>query len=617
MGETSKAKIMIVAIEKSEAKDVKKILRNLGYTFTTIVSSGEEALEKLEKLSKRRKIKFLGGEKPDLILVDIGPHERMDGIEVASQIHSRFDIPVVYLASYADKATVEQAKTAEPFGYVLRPFKERELYVTIELALSRHAIEKKIREEGERIRLFMDSGTDSYLLFDSRLNVVDVNRATLERWRTTREQIVGKNIMDLIPGVDKTERYKKGLEVLRTGKPFIEEEGVAHPRFGKTFINLKAFKVGDGAGVVVTDVTERKKAEEALQDSEKHYRLLVESMNEGLVRLDEKGVVTYLNNKFLKVIGATREEIYGHSALEFIDSSGQKIIEEQLRRRRKGERGTYEVELKKKSGENVTVFVSGKPIFDEEGNFKGSIAVLTDITKLRLAEKELKKSREQLRKLSLHLQSIREDERKLLAHEIHDELGQLLTALKMDLSWLSQRLPKGHKDQRLLLEKTKSMSELLNKTMRSVQRISAELRPGLLDDLGLVPAMEWQAQQFEKRAKIRCEVSLDSEEIDLDHNLSTALFRIFQEALTNVARHAKATRVKVNFKEINGKLTLKVKDNGKGITQAEVQSPDSLGIVGMRERIYPWQGKIEITGKPDRGTTLTVAVPIEKRTTSE
>jgi len=617
MAKASPAKIMIVATEKTEAKEVKKILSNFGYTVTSMATSGEKALEKLKKLSKSRKIKFFGTEKPDLVLVDIGTHERMDGIEVASQIHSRFDIPVVYLTSYADKATVERAKTLAPFGYILKPLRERDVYVTIEMALYKHATEKKLIEEKERLTLFMDSIFDHFMLFDSGMNIIEVNKAALEVWGMSREEVIGKNILDMTPGIDKTLRYKKYLEVLKTGKPYFKEKIEGHPRFGDRLINVKAFKVGDGLGILVKDVTERKKAEEALQDSEKHYRLLVESMSEGLVRLDEKGVVTYLNDRFLEVIGATRDEIYGHSVLEFVDPTSQKMLEEQMRRRKKGEHGTYEVVFKRKSGGKVTVFVSPRPIFDEKGNFKGSIAVLTDITNLRLAEQELKKSREQLRKLSLHLQTIREDERKLLAHQIHDELGQLLTALKMDLSWLSQRLPKGHKEQRLLLEKTKSMSELLNKTMKSVQRISAELRPGLLDDLGLVPAMEWQAQQFEKRAKIKCEVSLDSEEVDLDQNLSTALFRVFQEALTNVARHAQATKVKVSFRERNGRLTLKIKDNGKGITQEEIQAPDSLGIVGMRERLSPWEGKIKITGTKDRGTILTVTVPLEKRSVSE
>jgi len=353
--------------------------------------------------------------------------------------------------------------------------------------------------------------------------------------------------------------------------------------------------------------------EQELRTSKERYRLLVENMNEGLVRLDEKGVITYLNDRFLEVIGYEREKIVGGNISDLFGGEYLKLFKKQQALRKKGARGTYEVAVTKKDGSKVSILVSPTPIFDEKGNFKGSIGVLTDITSLRLAEQELKKSREQLRNLSLHLQSIIEDGRKQLAREIHDELGQFLTALKMDLAWLSKRLPKEHKDQKLLLAKAKSMSTLIEKTMKYVQRISAELRPGVLDDLGLEAAMEWQAQEFENRAKIRCELSLDSEEIDLDQDLSTVIFRIYQEALTNVARHAQATKVKVSLKERDGKLALKIKDNGKGITKDEVYASDSLGMIGMRERISPWQGQIKITGTKDRGTTLSVTVPLGKR----
>jgi signal transduction histidine kinase len=161
----------------------------------------------------------------------------------------------------------------------------------------------------------------------------------------------------------------------------------------------------------------------------------------------------------------------------------------------------------------------------------------------------------------------------------------------------------------VLLEKTKSMSKLTDMIIQTVQRISTELRPVILDDLGLVPAIEWQAQEFENRTNIKCETTIDCEDIDLDQNRSTALFRIFQEALTNVARHAEATKIKVRLKEKPGKLLLKIKDNGRGSTEEQVSDPKSLGLIGIRERIYPWGGEVNIKGLSKRGTTLTVILP--------
>jgi signal transduction histidine kinase len=233
-----------------------------------------------------------------------------------------------------------------------------------------------------------------------------------------------------------------------------------------------------------------------------------------------------------------------------------------------------------------------------------------EITERKRSEEQLKQSRQRLRDLASHLQSIREEERSRIAREIHDELGQALTALKMDTHWIGQRLSK---DQQLLLEKAKSMSKLIDTTVQSVQRISSELRPGLLDDLGLSAAVEWQANEFRNRTGIACETISDPEDIALNQALSTAVFRIFQEALTNIARHANARRVEVILKEKYGKVRLTVRDNGKGITEKQISDARSFGLIGMRERVHSFRGELRISGAPDKGTTVEVSIPLEKK----
>jgi signal transduction histidine kinase len=224
------------------------------------------------------------------------------------------------------------------------------------------------------------------------------------------------------------------------------------------------------------------------------------------------------------------------------------------------------------------------------------------------SEGELVKSREQLRDFSAHLQSIREEERAVIAREIHDELGQALTALSLDMSWLYSRLPD---DQELLLEKLKSMSGIIDSTVKTVKRISAELRPNLLDDLGIVAALEWQVNKFQDNTGIKCEIQSNPSEINLNKKQSTAIFRIFQEALTNIARHANATRLKASLNQINHKIELKVKDNGIGITKEQISAYESLGLLGMRERAYSLGGDLNIKGIKGKGTTVTVTVPLE------
>ena len=226
------------------------------------------------------------------------------------------------------------------------------------------------------------------------------------------------------------------------------------------------------------------------------------------------------------------------------------------------------------------------------------------------AEEELRRSREQLRALTGHLQSVKEEERVKIAREVHDDLGQSLTALKLDLAWLKGRLAR---DQRALHDKAETMMELIDSTIQTVRRIAAELRPAVLDDLGLAAAIEWQAQDFQNRTGIRCEVRKTLNDIQLDCDLSTAFFRIFQETLTNVARHAKATDAEISLEEKQNSLILDIKDNGRGITEEEVHGLNSLGILGMRERALLLGGELRISGAPGKGTTVTVRIPLKQK----
>lgn len=233
-----------------------------------------------------------------------------------------------------------------------------------------------------------------------------------------------------------------------------------------------------------------------------------------------------------------------------------------------------------------------------------------EVAERKRTEEELRQSHEQLRNLSAHIESVTETERTSIAREVHDELGQALTAIKMDLSWLNKRLPK---EQEAIIKKTGEMSRLIGTTIQMVKRISTKLRPGVLDDLGLMAAIEWQVQEFQERTRIKCELPAEGEDINLDRDLATAVFRILQEALTNVARHANATRVEVNLKEGDGQLVLQVRDNGKGITEKQIAHPKSFGLIGMRERARSWNGSIKIHGISGKGTTVTVSLPLNRK----
>ena len=229
----------------------------------------------------------------------------------------------------------------------------------------------------------------------------------------------------------------------------------------------------------------------------------------------------------------------------------------------------------------------------------------------RRAEKNLELSLEQLRALATHLQFIREEERSLIAREIHDELGQSLTGLKFDLFRLESMLATADSSSlQMCRDKVQSMLELINSVIQIGRKIATELRPGILDDLGLVDALEWQAQEFQARTGIKCEFSALPEKLTLDSNRSTSLFRIFQETLTNVARHAQADLIQTDLQTQAGELHLTIQDNGRGITEEELNNPHSLGLLGMRERVMVFGGDIRISGQCGKGTTVTVRLPL-------
>jgi len=229
-----------------------------------------------------------------------------------------------------------------------------------------------------------------------------------------------------------------------------------------------------------------------------------------------------------------------------------------------------------------------------------------EINERKLTQEQLKQSRQRLRELALHIQHVKEEEAKRIAREIHDELGQALTALKMDLYWMVPRLPG---DPTALHDKIDKMGKLIDTTIHSVRRISSELRPGILDDFGLSAAMEWQSKEFRNRTGIACEFISDPESIVLDSDRSVAIFRIFQETLTNIVRHANATAVDVRLEETDHEVNLQVRDNGKGISEKQILDSRSFGVIGMNERVDDLGGHLKIQGQANRGTTVIVCIP--------
>lgn len=356
---------------------------------------------------------------------------------------------------------------------------------------------------------------------------------------------------------------------------------------------------------------QRKRAEQALRVSEERYHSLVDGIQDYEVfMLDATGRVASWNTGAERAKGYRAEEIIGEHFSRFYP------VEEI-------ERGTPDTDLQtatvegryedegwrvRKDGSRFWADVVIAPLRDEPGHLRGFSVVVRDVTERKLGEQQLRESREQLHALSAHLLSVREEERTSIAREIHDEFGQALTGLKMDLAWLTARLAPG---QQASIDKAKTMAKLIDTTVQSVRRVSMKLRPGLLDDLGILAALEWYAHDFQTRTSIQCHFTTRLPELNLDKDRTTTVFRIFQESLTNVARHANATKVTAKLGLSAGALVLEVKDNGRGITEREMANPKSFGLMGIRERAYLVGGEVQIKGRPGKGTTISVRIPLE------
>jgi signal transduction histidine kinase len=260
-------------------------------------------------------------------------------------------------------------------------------------------------------------------------------------------------------------------------------------------------------------------------------------------------------------------------------------------------------------GSPIDIYLRWHVAKGHESDYGRVIVSIIDITTRKQAELALMRSREELRSLAAYQESAREEERTRISREIHDLLGQDLTAIKLDLAWLRQRMPAG---QDALVRKIESMTALVDSTAKTVRRISKQLRPAMLDDLGLVEAVSLHLREFEERTGIACALEPPDREMPENRAMATAFFRILQEALTNVVRHAEASRVTI-FLQCDGKFgTLRITDDGKGIRPEQAASEKSFGLIGIRERVAALGGTVTVTGEPGRGTTIEVKVPCSR-----
>ncbi|MBU2506954.1 MAG: PAS domain S-box protein [Bacteroidetes bacterium] len=775
-----KARILVVEDEVIVAENLALAISDLGYEVVGRPVSAEEAVKKALELE------------PDLILMDVVLKGNKNGIDASQEIKKKMDIPIIFLTAYSDISFIDKAKSIEPYAYIVKPFQPRQLLASIEMALYKSQMEKKLYEAQEWFSITLKSIGDCVIATDLKGNVkfmntvaeavtgwnMDevggkpvnvvyniINEETGEPAEDPVTRVIRKGTVGGLPnhtllitkdgtkihiddsgapirddrgniiGVvlvfqDITERKRAEDEIklnetrlrlqlelhklmdapqqqildfvneailktvqskfafiglmddsesvmtihawskdtmvqcaiddkpmhfpisgsgiwgncVRERKPsIINNYDVSHPNKKsypaghapiKRFLGVPIF---DGDKIVAvgavanketdyidSDVTaitvllniaweifRRKRAEQILQK----LNMAISNSQEVVFMTDKEGIITYINPEFTKMYGYTAGEVIGKTTPRIL-KSGLISAEgyEQFWKVLLNEQNIMEEYTNKcKDGRLIDIEGSADPILNDKDEIIGFLGIQRDITDRKHAEEKINNYLTKLKNLAAHLQTVREDERTAIARDIHDDMGQDLTALKIELSLIENEVKKKSVtiNQSFLLNEIKDMQAIVNNTINKVRKLIRELRPEVLDNLGLQDALKWQAKEFEKRNRIKCSYTSNISEIDLDKKRSTAIFRILQETLTNIIKHAKASRVEISFNKKNGTLLLEINDNGKGFSLKDVDDTKSMGIIGMRERVAVFGGELEISSQVKKGTKVIVSIPIK------
>ncbi len=467
--------------------------------------------------------------------------------------------------------------------------------------------ERVLAESQKNLASLINAITESVLLVSPAGTIMANNQTAAQRLRGHAEEMAGKNVFDFLEENVVENLKTKLVQVLETQKPIQFEE----VRFGR-HVWTNFYPILDDHGhvdriaVFTMDIHERKIAEKSLRESEQRYRTLFESAPLSIILTDAQGRICDYNSSALNIFGYATSDIKHLRAEDvFADPRIYVQLLETLKQNHMVR--AKEVQLKKKNHDLLDTLINISTI--QIDNQQYILALITDITPQKQVEKELRDAHEKLRQLNKHIQTAREKERTFIARELHDELGQTLTAIHMEASWVAQKAPNELKS---IKDKAEAISDLAVGAIGFLKRIITQLRPTLLMDLGLSEAVRWQANEYQQRLGIQFNVDIHLETNTVDEDLGIAIFRIFQEAVTNAVRHAHATVLTVTLTEQNGRIELVVKDNGIGISQDKFASTESFGIMGMRERVEIFGGSLEVSGVPGKGTTLRARFPLRE-----
>lgn len=597
----NKPRILVVEGNAGFALRLQLQLTQLGYTFIGPAAEGQESLALAAEC------------RPDLALVNLQLPGAMDGIALAQAFRVKFFLPVVFLSTFADEETILRAKRAEPLGFISKPFSRRELRAVIELVLFKHQAQTQLHASEERFRTIFDANPEAMKLLATSGELLEINRAGLNMCETDSLDVVRAHAPDKFVDVAYQAAYRALHQRAQAGVAGMLEYQATGLRGTRRWLETHTAPIRDAAGQVTMtlaithETTERKTTEAALRLSE----LSLKAISEGVIITDRNHFILIVNAAFEAISGYSRAEVLGKNCRflqgSLTDAPTLAAIRMALK---KFEHFAGEVLNYRKNG---TVFwndLTISPVRDAQGMTTNFIGITRDVTKRKTSELALRESTRQLRATSKRVLEAQETERRRVAHELHDELGQALTAIKINLQ-ASERF-RGQSFKELNIENIR----IIEDAMQHVRSLALALRPSMLDDLGLLPALRWIADQTASRSGFTVEVHHAIPADRLPPSVETACFRIVQEALTNVARHSQASAVEIDLFDDGDVLVLSVYDNGCGFNVAEMRARalagGSLGVLGMQERAALLGGHLEIHSTPGQGCTLRLRCPLRQ-----
>ncbi|MBL7915741.1 MAG: PAS domain S-box protein [Bacteroidia bacterium] len=469
-------------------------------------------------------------------------------------------------------------------------------------------------ESEANLQAIFHSTSQSFILMDTNTRIITFNKNASEfTFELYQKKLTkGSYFTDLLLP-DRRKPFEDSIKKVLENQIVKFESQYNFPSRSQVYIEITyspVLKDNKVIGIIICaeDTTEKFRSKEEIFKSESKYRELVESSKDMIWTIDRNNTVVFANKACQEILGWDSSLLIGRNFMSFVAEGDREKVNHDIQHAFNSDKQfqDYQSRVLNRDGKEVTVITNMVGQFDSTGRKVLMTGTSRDISARVQAEKELNEKNEQLQLLSSYLQTIREEERSHISREIHDELGQLLTGLKMDLAWLNKRILEKDPE---CTTKVKEMIAIVDETVKSVRKIATELRPGILDDLGLFPAIEWQCSEFEKKSGIPCEFINSIGDVEIDKSVSTGVFRILQETFTNIARHSAASQVQIELFVQKGVCILNIKDNGIGFDNANDANLKTLGLIGMKERAIMLGGSLTIQSKQQAGTTISLKFP--------